>query len=124
MDRMNKEELLTLLESLKADKEEYVILSSSALVLRGIYESAGDLDLAVTKKGLQELKENYDIKAKENGWYTVSDRIECIQCEMPKEKVGEYYVQDINDYLKYLKGSNREKDKLRIPLVEEYIENK
>ena len=38
-----------------------------------------------------------------------------------KEKCGDYYIQDINDYLKYLKSSSREKDILRIPLVEEYI---
>jgi hypothetical protein len=124
MDRMNKDELLALIEKLKVNKEEYVILSSSALVLRGIYESAGDLDLAVTKKGLQELKENYNVIPKERGWYTVTDKIECIECDMPKEKVNGYYVQDINDYLEYLEGSSREKDKLRIPLVKEYIKNR
>ena len=39
------------------------------------------------------------------------------------EKVGEFYVQNIYEYLEYLKGSEREKDKLRIQLVEEYIKN-
>lgn len=48
--RMNKEELLELIENLKIDKEEYWILSSSALVLRDMYPSAADLDIAVTKK--------------------------------------------------------------------------
>ena len=41
--------------------------------------------------------------------------------EGKKELLGNYYVQDINNYLEYLKSSNREKDKLRIPMVEEYI---
>ena len=35
--RMNKDELVNLIESLKISKDEYWILSSSALVLRGIY---------------------------------------------------------------------------------------
>ena len=49
--------------------------------------------------------------------------VECVldNMEGKKELLGNYYVQDINDYLKFLKGSKREKDKLRIPLVEEYI---
>ena len=69
--RMNKEELLELLNTLKISREEFVILSSSALMLRGIYESCGDLDIAVTEKGLEELKENYSLKQKDNGWYIV-----------------------------------------------------
>ena len=56
--RMNKEELLKLLETLKLDIEEFWILSSSALVLRGLFPDAGDLDIAVTDKGLEELKQN------------------------------------------------------------------
>ena len=32
-----------------------------------------------------------------------------------REKIGDYYVQDIHSYLKYLESSEREKDKLRIP---------
>ena len=49
--RMNKEELIKLIESLKLDKNEYWVLSSGALVIRGIYSDAGDLDIAVTEKG-------------------------------------------------------------------------
>ena len=48
--RINMEELLELLNTLKISSEEFVILSSSALMLRGIYESCGDLDIAVTDK--------------------------------------------------------------------------
>ena len=37
------------------------------------------------------------------------------------EKFGEYYLQDIYDYYDFIKNSNREKDKKRIPLVKNYI---
>ena len=76
--RMVKEELVELIESLKIDKEEFWILSSSALVLRGIYPDAGDLDIAVTQKGLEELKQNFNLIQKPNGWYIVNDKIECV----------------------------------------------
>lgn len=124
--RMSKEELLNLLKSLKLNLNEFTILSSSALVLRGILPSAGDLDIAVTNTGLEELKNNYNIIKKPNGWYKVTDKIECGVYDMTdkREKVEGYYLQDISDYLDYLKSSEREKDKLRIPLVKEYIKKR
>lgn len=128
--RMKKDELLKLIESLKIDKNEFWILSSGALVLRGIYDDAGDLDIAVTNKGLEELKKNYNLIRKENGWYIVNDEVECV-CDGDKDKLkykpeynGEYYLQNINEYYEYLKQSSRDKDKVRIPIVENYIKNK
>ena len=128
-NRMEKEELLELLKTLKIDKEEFWLLSSGALVLREIFLDAGDLDIAVTDKGLEQLKKNYNLKFKENGWFIVSDKIEGV-CDGKKEKLkfkpeknGEYYVQNIYEYLEYLKNSKREKDKERIPSVEKYIKS-
>lgn len=128
-ERMNKEELIKLMNTLKIDKEEFWVLSSGALVLRDIYEDAGDLDIAVTFKGLEQLKENYNLIEKENGWYVVNDKVECV-CDgniedlkyKPEELECGYYVQNIFEYLEYLKSSSREKDMKRIPLVESYIE--
>ena len=81
---MKKIELINLIDSTGLDKNEFVVLSSSALVLRGIMDNAGDLDIAVTNNGLNHLKNKYDL-------------------------------------IKKIKNSNREKDKIRIRLVEEYI---
>lgn len=128
--RMNKEELLKLLESLKINKEEFWILSSSALVLRNLFPDAGDLDIAVTEKGLEELKQNYNLKQKENGWYIVNDKVECV-CDGKKENlkyqpelVENYYVQNLQEYYEYLLSSNREKDKLRISIVKEELDKR
>ncbi len=124
-ERMNKNELLELIKSVKIDNNEFTILSSSSLVLRDILDSAGDLDIAVTERGLDELNQNYNLIQKRNGWYIVTDRVECTLDDMngKREKIGDYYVQDIHSYLKYLESSEREKDKLRIPKVKEYIQN-
>ena len=116
-----------MIESLKLDKNEYWILSSGALVIRGIYPDAGDLDIAVTEKGLQELKNNYDLKEKGKGKYIVNDKIECVlDTKEPWkiEKYGEYNLQSIGKYYEFLKKSNREKDKARIPLIEKYMKNR
>ncbi|CCY71714.1 acetyltransferase GNAT family [Clostridium sp. CAG:921] len=122
--RMNKDELVNLIESLKISKDEYWILSSSALVLRGIYKDAGDLDIAVTEKGLQELKENYTLKEKDNGWYTVNEKVECVLDTKESwkiEKFEGYNLESIEKYYTFLKSSDREKDKARLGLVEKYM---
>ena len=125
--RMNKEELITLIESLKMDTEEFWVLSSGALVLRGIYPDAGDLDIAVTQKGLDYLKTKFNLVQKENGFYKVLDNVECVldtKEDWKIEKCGKYNVESIEKYYAYLKSSTREKDKKRIPLVEEYMNKK
>lgn len=125
MDRMNKEELLKLLNNLKIDKEEFWILSSSALVMRGLFSDAGDLDLAVTKKGLEQLKQNYNLIQKENGWYIVNDKVECVldtKEDYKIEKYFEYNLESLQKYLDYLKTSEREKDKIKYKIVKQEIE--
>ena len=128
--RMKKEELIQLIKTLKINNEEFWVLSSGGLILRGIYPDAGDLDIAVTTKGLEQLKANYDLIQKENGWYIVSEKVECI-CVGDKndqkyqpELIDGIYVQNINEYLEYLYSSTRDKDKKRIKLVEEYIKTR
>lgn len=122
--RMNKKELLELLKTLKISKEEFCILSSGALVLRDLFDSAGDLDIAVTKKGLEELKNNYDLKQKENGWYIVNDKVECVldTKEDKKEKYGDYYLQSLTNYFEFLEETKREKDKLKYEIVKNKLE--
>ena len=124
---MTKEQLLELLKTLKVDKEEFWLLSTGALTLRGIYKEARDLDIAVTDKGLEQLKQNYQLKKKENDWYIVTDKIECV-CDGKKENlkyqpelVGDYYVQNLHEYLEFLEGSSRKKDQDKIEIVKKYI---
>ena len=123
---MNKSELIELINNLKINKDEYWILSSSALVLRGIYPDAGDLDIAVTAKGLEELKKNYQLVEKGKGWYTVNEKVECVldtKEDWKIDHVDGYNLESINKYYEYLLSSDREKDKLRIPLIVNYIKS-
>lgn len=121
--RFKKDELIKLIEELNLEKCDFTLLSSSGLVFRGIMDDAGDLDIAVTKNGFDKLSKKFDLKAKGNDFYTVNDSVECIvdDKEGIKELVDNVYVQDIYNYLEYLESSSREKDKLRIPMVLNYI---
>lgn len=118
--RMKKDELIELIKSLKIDLEEFWILSTSALVMRDLYIDAGDLDIAVTKKGLEQLKEKFDVKQKENGWYFVNEKVECIldtKEDWKIEKYGKYNLESLEKYYEYLKTSKREKDKIKYEIV-------
>ena len=123
-ERIGKDELIELLETLRLDKEEYSILSTSALVLRGIYKDSGDLDIAVTEKGLNELKENYDLISKGDGWYIVEENVECVLDDSlvyKREKYGDYYLEDLEIYYDFLRQRNSENDEEKIKLIEKYL---
>ena len=59
---MNKEELLSLLDTLNLPKTEYYILSSGSMLLYGLRERANDLDLCVSNELFEQLKEKYNLK--------------------------------------------------------------
>ena len=117
MDRMNKEELLKLIETLKIDKSEFWLLSTSALVMRGICSEASDLDIAVTDKGLEQLRRRYNLRPKGDGFYIVTDKVDCVcdgaidKLKYKPELIDGYLCQNIQEYLNYLKASDKEKDK-------------
>lgn len=118
--RMNKEEIINLIETIGIDTEEFWILSSASLVIRGLFPNAGDLDIAVTEEGLEQLKKKYNLKPKGNGKYEINDKIECIvdkKEEWKIEKYGKYNLVSLEKYLEFLKSSNREKDKIRYEIV-------
>lgn len=123
--RMKKEELLELIKSLEIDTEEFWILSSSGLVLRDLFEDAGDLDIAVTQKGLDQLRKKYDLKQKKERWYIVNDKVECIletKESWKFDRVGDYNLENLNVYFQYLKKSTREKDKIKYEIVKRKLE--
>ena len=129
MDRMNKEKLFKLIEALRIDKSEFWLLSTSALVMRGICSEASDLDIAVTDKGLEQLRRRYNLRPKGDGFYIVTDKVDCVcdgaidKLKYKPELIDGYLCQNIQEYLNYLKASDKEKDKQRVSIVEAYINN-
>lgn len=124
--RMNKEELEEVIRELGIPKEEFYVLSSGNLTLRGLFKDAGDLDICVSKKGLELLKNKFDLKEKGNGFYQVNEKVECIVEDLSKRKyddLGDYNGQNLEEYYEYLKTSKREKDKIRLEIVEKELNN-
>ena len=124
--RMNKEELEEVIKKLNIPKEEFYVLSSGSLTLRGLF-SAGDLDLCVSEKGLDLLKKKFKLKKKENGFYQVNEKVECIVDDLSKRRyddLGNYNAQSLEDYYEYLINSKREKDKIRLEIVKKELNKK
>ncbi len=127
---MNKETIIKKINMLELDKNDFYVLGSASLVLRGIIDTANDIDLAITnetylknKSKLIYLGDNHNSK-----WYKINEEIECCVEELSDEKVdsGEpFNLIDLEYYYNnYIKDSNREKDKFKKALIEKIIFNK
>ena len=100
-DFMNKVELLNLLNELNLPKDEYYVLSGASLVLRGIREEAGDLDLCISEELFKEIKGKYELtEDKKNtcGFYRINDNLEVVvnKKELFKMEIGEEYNLEEN----------------------------
>lgn len=127
---MNKEAIIKKINLLNLDKNDFYVLGSASLVLRGIIDTAHDIDLAITNKAYLKNKDNliYLGVNHNSKWYKINEEIECCVEDLLDEKVDsgepfnlinlEYY------YNNFIKESNREKDKLKKTLLEKILFNK
>ena len=124
--RMDRNALISLIESLRIDRGEYCVIASGALVLRGIWPDADDLDLAVTEEGLEQLRTSNKVLEDESGHYMIGDRVEfrvSDKNDWKTEVVDGYNVIDLEEYYKKISCSSREKDRERIPVIRNILEN-
>lgn len=124
---MNKEELLELLNVLNFPKDDYYILSSGCLLLYGLREKANDLDLCISKRLFDELKEKYNISDKDKnqcGFYKILDNVEVVVNNkeiLDREFKDGYPVEKLETILKFKESRNLEKDKNDIKKIKEYL---
>ena len=129
---MKKDEIINEINKLKIDKDEFWVIGSASLVLRDIIDSANDIDLALTTKGYNELKEqmsltylgeNYNLK-----WYRINDYIEfCIDIKSSNkvDSILPFNLLNLEYYYNnHLANSVREKDREKKELVEKIINKK
>lgn len=125
---MNKASIEEKLRELNIMEGEYYVVGSSAMVIRGIREVAGDLDLCMTEKALNELKTRYDVQKTDKGYdnlYKINDEIEFFVD--PKEKFNVEYahgwpLEDIHVLLDFKLKRNAEKDQADIINIRKYLE--
>ncbi len=131
---MNRDELLKMIKSLNLPIGEYSVLSSGSLVIRGIYDKANDLDLHVTEKCFEYIKENYSVhfndeKHEFNNPLYAFDDFDIDFFVMPLEDMHFDYVdgipvQDIQEILDYKIKRNLPKDQEPINKIKLYLNTK
>lgn len=123
---MNKKELLELVETLNLPKTEYCILSGGSCVLNGIRKQTNDLDIDITPKGFEILKQSYtpELVRKDIEQYKITDKIECFLVENLEEDViyiDNYPCQSLISMYNFKKKMNREKDQADILAIEKIL---
>ena len=123
---MNKEEIFKLAESLELPKEEFCILSGGVLVAHGLRKQTSDLDIDITQKGLDILKQKYSLElVNENlKQYKVTDKIECFlvdKLESDIVYIDNYPCESLISIYNFKKRINREKDQSDILAIEKVL---
>lgn len=128
---MNKEDLIDLLETLKFPRNEYYILSSGCLLLYGLRQIAGDLDLCITPNLFKKIKNIYDLtenKKNQCGFYKLNEKVEVV-VDTLEEFEGQYDIKDgyqvqkLDIILRDKKKRNLPKDQRDIENITKYLEN-
>ena len=123
---MNKKELLELASTLDIPKEEYCIISGGALVAHGLREQTNDLDIDITQKGFDILKEKYSLELvrEDIKQYKVTDKIECFLVDKLESDIiyiDSYPCESLISIYNFKKRINREKDQADILAIEKYL---
>ena len=127
---MKKIELLNLLKELNFPKDEYYVLSGASLVLRGIKEEANDLDLCISAKLFNQIKDKFNLtdeRKNECGFYKINDNLEIVvdKKEDFKIEIGEKYnLEDLQTILDFKIKRNLPKDKKDIENIKRYLHQK
>ena len=125
---MNRTKIIETLKKYNFDKDEYLVISSAAMVILGIKESTSDIDIAVTDDYYNYLIENISCtfdRVNEYGMtsYSIDNVIDFCTTYYDEEKqfVENIPLQTPQKILKLKKSLNREKDTKDIKFIKEYI---
>jgi hypothetical protein len=136
---LKQNDFFKLLDSLKLQSKEYLIMGSGVMFALGIrpLEDLDDIDLLVSKSGWEKVK-NLSKNIYDKEWdckhlYLFDDKIEIYNGWGPYEhdfealmsrsyRIGKYSFQSINDLLKWKTAMGREKDQKHIQMINEYLQ--
>ena len=126
---MNKEQLIEKLKELNFPVGDYYLLSSGCLMLYGLRDKIGDIDICVSKNLFSQIKDKFNLtidKKNEWGFYKINDYLEIV---VNKNKEMIYDIKDgipvekLTTILNFKLKRNLEKDKEDIINIQNYLKN-
>ena len=126
------------IKSLRLPQGKYVVFGGSALEGYGIRKS-GDIDIAVTEdiyadlknKGWKEIKRSDGRKVLEQDRFEIAINFQCGNYKISTNKLIKTATiikgvpfADLNEIITFKKALNRDKDKLDIKLIQQYLESR
>lgn len=93
---MNKAEILNKLNEYNFDTNEYIVISSAALVIQGVKEETKDIDISVTPKYYKYLEENYNCELER---YDEKNNINIYYIDDVINFSTNYYSEDKDDFI-------------------------
>ena len=123
---MNRLEILERLRAFPYDRDEYWVITGSAMVLYGIKEQAGDIDLGCSVKMADLLESDgylYGRTKDGNRWFRVGESIEVFEswlCDSVMEIEG-FQVISVNGLIEMKTKIGREKDMRDIGLIRSFL---
>lgn len=126
---MNRQEILEQLEAFPYDRNEYWVITGSAMVLYGIREQAGDIDLGCSAKMADLLESDGYLfgRTKDgNRWFKVGESIEIFESWLYDSvvEIDGFQVISPGGLIEMKKHIGREKDFRDIALIESFLNGK
>jgi len=121
---MNRKEIINRLKKYNLDVNRYLIISGTAMVLRGIKEETQDIDISVTEDLEEELLEDYISVLEHTNTdgthaYMINDEINfgVKYYSEQRDFIDGLPVQKVEDIIKIKTMLNRPKDKYDLKLL-------
>lgn len=126
---MKKNEYLEKLDNLGFSKEDYCIISGGSMLMFGLREETGDIDLKISDTLFNDLNEKGLLKEspKMANLYEYGEDVELKAHEFNLatiEYIDGYPVESLEANLKWKLENNRDKDQEDIKKIQEYLENR
>lgn len=126
---MNRQEILDQLKAFPYDRNEYWVITGSAMVIYGIKEQAGDIDLGCSAEMADLLEsDGYLIGRTKDGnrWFKVGESIEIFESWLYDSVVSidGFQVISLNGLIEMKKKIGREKDFRDIELIWSFLNGK
>lgn len=125
---MNKEEIIKILKKYNFNDKRYIVISGAAMVLYGLKEKTGDIDIAVDDDYYNFLLKEYKctferINEYNKKIYFIDDIINFGVTYYSENKtyISSIPVQTKEDLIKLKVNLNREKDKRDIEIIREHF---